>query len=185
MKLGDIIKVEVSNISISITEDCPKKVSGRELAGLQYIGRYILHNLHNNFRNHKKWRDIELQQATSLSRACSTTKPCGNQKLNSLMSRGGLSFIKPQFQKILVIAERYFCHKTQVSYLCEIDLKKISYDLVYFRYIKDYFSEIVEESELKPYDIVSDGVLHGIIELYIKIRSFSTAADYVHNDTVV
>ena len=53
MKLGDIIKVEVSNISISITEDGPKGVSERELAGLQYIEGYIVHKFHNNFRNHK------------------------------------------------------------------------------------------------------------------------------------
>ena len=95
MKLRDIIKVEVSNISISITEDGPKKVSERqrerELAGLQHIGGYILHKLHNNFRNHKNWRDIELQQqATSLIGAFSTTEPCGNKKLNSVMSRRGL-----------------------------------------------------------------------------------------------
>ena len=38
MKLGDILKVEVSNISISMTEDGPKSAQERELAGLQYIG---------------------------------------------------------------------------------------------------------------------------------------------------
>ena len=37
VKLADFIKVEVSNVSISITEDDPKSVSERELAGLQYI----------------------------------------------------------------------------------------------------------------------------------------------------
>ena len=63
MKLGDIIKVEVSSISIRITKDGPKSVSERELAGLQYIGDYIVHKLHNNFRNHKNWKDIELQRA--------------------------------------------------------------------------------------------------------------------------
>ena len=61
-----------------------------QLAGLQHIGGYILRKLHNNFRNHKNWRDIELQQATSLIGACSTTKPCENKKLNSVMSRRGL-----------------------------------------------------------------------------------------------
>ena len=59
-KLGDIAKVEVSNVNISITEDGLKSVSEREVAGLQYIGGYIVHKLHNNFRNHKNWRDIEL-----------------------------------------------------------------------------------------------------------------------------
>ena len=118
-------------------------------------------------------------QATSLIGACRTTMPCENQKLNSVMSRGGLLFIKPQFQKILVIAERNLRRKTQVSYLHEIDVKKITYDLVNCQYIKEYFVEIVEESELKPSGIVIDDVLHGIIELYIKVRSFSTAKDYV------
>ena len=55
MKLGDIIQLDVSNIIISITEDGPKKVSQRELAGLQYI----VHTLHNCFRSHKNWRSIE------------------------------------------------------------------------------------------------------------------------------
>lgn len=59
-KLGDIAKVEVSNVNISITEGGFKSVSEREIAGLQYIGGYIVHKLHNNFRSHKNWRDIEL-----------------------------------------------------------------------------------------------------------------------------
>ena len=59
MKLGDIIQLDVSNIIISITEDGPKKVSQRELAGLQYIGGHIVHTLHNCFRSHKNWRGIE------------------------------------------------------------------------------------------------------------------------------
>ena len=36
VKLADFIKVEVSNINISITEDDPKSVSERGLARLQY-----------------------------------------------------------------------------------------------------------------------------------------------------
>ena len=52
------------------------------------------------------------------------------------MSRGELSFIKPQVQKIIVIAKSYFYHKTEVFYLREIDVKKINYGLVNFKYIK-------------------------------------------------
>lgn len=73
-------------------------MTDRELAGLQYIGGYIVHKLHNNFRNHKYWRDLELQQVNSLGEACRTTKRCENQILKNIMFRGGLSFIKPQFQ---------------------------------------------------------------------------------------
>ena len=91
MKLGEIINVVL--LVLASQKMVPKKCQRereRELAGLQHIGGYILHKLHNNFRNHKNWRDIELQQATSLIGACSTTKPCENKKLNSVMSRRGL-----------------------------------------------------------------------------------------------
>ena len=77
-----------------------------------------------------------MQQAISLIGLWRTTKPYENQKLNSVMSRGGLSFIKPQFQKTLVIAEQYFYRKTEVSYLRETDVKKITYDLVNFKCFK-------------------------------------------------
>ena len=85
------------------------------------------------------------------------------------MPRVGLSFIKPQFQKISVISERYFRRRIEVSYLCEIDVKKLR---MTFKNITEYFTEIVEESKLKSYCIVNDDILYGIIELYINVRSF-------------
>ena len=118
-----------------------------------------------------------MQQSTSLTGACRTTKPCENQKLNSVMSRGGLSFIEPKFQNILVNTEQYFCWKIEVSHIRETDVKEITYGLDNFKYIKEYFAEIVEESGLKPYGIVSDNVLQCTIDLYIKVRSSPTARD--------
>ena len=52
-------------------------------------------------------------------------------------------------------------------------VKKITYDLVSCKYIKEYL-----QKQLKKMGTVSN-VFHGIIELYIKVRSFSTARDYV------
>ena len=64
MKIGDIIKVEVLNISLSISKYGPNSVLERDLTGLQYAGAYIMHKMNNNVRNRKNWRDIEFQQAT-------------------------------------------------------------------------------------------------------------------------
>ena len=64
MKIGGIIKVEVSNKSLSISKYRPNSVLERDLAGLQYSGSYIMHKMNNNVRNYKNWRDIEFQQAT-------------------------------------------------------------------------------------------------------------------------
>ena len=56
MKLAGFIKAEVSNISISITDDDPKIVSERKRKGLQYIEVYIVHKLHNSFKITKTGR---------------------------------------------------------------------------------------------------------------------------------
>ena len=53
MKIGDIIKVEASNISLSNSKYGPNSVLERALAGLQYAGGYIMHKMNNNVRNHK------------------------------------------------------------------------------------------------------------------------------------
>lgn len=73
------MKVEVSNASIKITENGPKGLLERDLTDLQNIGGYTVDKFHNNFRNQKYWRDIELHQATSFIGAYRTTKPCKNQ----------------------------------------------------------------------------------------------------------
>ena len=65
MKVGGIIKVEVSNAIISITEKGPKSLLEKDLTGLQYIGGYTVDKFHNNLRNQKNWRDIEVQLAAS------------------------------------------------------------------------------------------------------------------------
>ena len=53
-------------------------------------------------------------------------------------------------------------------------VKKITYDLVSCKFIKEYL-----QKQLKKMGTVSNNVFHGIIELYIKVKSFSTARDYV------
>ena len=68
-----------------------------------------------------------MQQTSSLIGACRATKPCENQKLSGAMSRRGLSFFKPKFQKILVIVENYFRRKTEASHLREKNVKKTTY----------------------------------------------------------
>jgi hypothetical protein len=42
-------------------------LSDRKIAGLQYLGGYVLHNLHRNTNN---WKSSESQQAMSLLKAC-------------------------------------------------------------------------------------------------------------------
>ena len=70
----------------------------------------------------------------------------------------------------MVIAEQYFRRKAEVPYLRKIDVKKLTYDLVNFKYIKKYSAKIVEGKEVKSYGVVRDDG---------KVRSFLIARNYI------
>ena len=72
MILGDVINAEVSNLDFRI--DVRNNVSKREITSLQYIEGCIVHKLHKRFRNHKNYREIQLQKAITLTTACQTTQ---------------------------------------------------------------------------------------------------------------
>ena len=42
-----------------------KNILEREIAGLRYIGEYIVHKLYNKLGNHKNWKETELREAVT------------------------------------------------------------------------------------------------------------------------
>ena len=137
-KLGDIIKVVGSNLDFSIEMvqwDGPKK---RKRNNWSLVYRWLHCALHNKLGNHEKQKE----RITASYRA---------------LSRIGLLFIKPQSDKIFVVAEKYFICKTDISYLWQTDTRKISYELFNFKIFKNYFVEIVRESTIEPNASVGTG----------------------------
>ena len=47
-----------------------KSLQEKEITGLQYLGGYVLQNLHKKHRASKNWKSTESQQAMSLLTAC-------------------------------------------------------------------------------------------------------------------
>ena len=66
-----------------------------------------------------------------------------NEKLNSALFRGGLSFIRSQFKKTLVDAEAFLDMK-QIFHIV-----RTLYESISFKFIIDCFPKAVEESVTK------------------------------------
>ena len=80
----------------------------RDIAGLQYLGGYVLHKLH---RKHAKANTKESQQAMAILKAGKleeSTHGATTQKLITSLNRGGLWSITMPTQRIFVKIEKHF-----------------------------------------------------------------------------
>lgn len=162
-----------------------KALKEKEIAGLQYLGGYVLQNLHNKHRASKNWKSTESQQATSLLNACKEESKTitESQKLISSLSRGGLWNPTKKAQKIFLRAEHHFRNN------CKTDQRSINIEAVIEKCCKDtdvvaFFNEIVSESSLEIDSRISKDMLHSIITLYLRVRSFSFARDVIQKHKI-
>ena len=80
-------------------------LSEREKAGLQYVGGYVLHNLHNK---HRGSSSTESQQAMAILKAGNLETSVDSQKRISTLNRGGLWSITEPAEKVFLKTEHYF-----------------------------------------------------------------------------
>lgn len=104
---------------------------------------------------------------------------CDSQKLVSNLSRGGLCSITEPAQNIFFKTEYYFRHLTSTASLQRVDISGITRKSVSDSEVLSNYQCIVSDAELIPDSHVSKDVLHGIVSLYIRVRSFSFAKDIV------
>ena len=87
----------------------------KQQAGLQYVGGYVLHNLHKEYARNNK---TENQQAImAILKAGKLEHGCESQKRVSSLSRGGLWNITKYAQNIFLKTEHQFRHFTSVNCL--------------------------------------------------------------------
>ena len=91
-------------------------LSEKEKAGLQYLGGYVLHNLHKKCAR-KSSR--ESHQAMAILKAGKLEDGCYSQKLVSSLSRGGLWSITEPAQKVFSKTEHYFRQYTFKKLVCK------------------------------------------------------------------
>ena len=100
-----------------------------------------------------------------------------SQRLIATQSRGGLTAVKSEIQKIFQLAERKFRVDTSASTAFRIDTNTIMHDLLVNTKVASLFTSIIENSGVAIDSEVKDNLLENMLKLYLQIRSFSYARD--------
>ena len=155
-------------------------LSDKETAGLQYLGGYVLHNLHKKCA---KMSSSESQQAMAILKAGKLEEGCDSQKLVSTLSRDGLWSITEPAQKIFTRSEHYFRQSTlkSASSMQIVDITGIAQKSLTDNDVVANYQTTVSNAELVPTKNVSKDVLYSIVNLYIRVRSFSLAKDIIQD----
>ena len=155
-------------------------LSEKGKAGLQYPGGYVLPNLHKKCARKSS---SESQQAMAILKAGKLEEGCDSQKLVSSLSRGGLWAITEPAQQIFSRTEHYFRQSTFISAssLKRLDIVGIAQKSVSDSDVISSYQTMVSYAELVPTKNVRKDVLHRVVNLYIRVRSFSLAKDIIQN----
>ena len=104
---------------------------------------------------------------------------CNSQKLVSNLSRGGLWHITKCSQKNFFRIEHHFRQLSPDGNLQSVNIKGITDKSVTDSELLAYYNLMVSDSELVPATHVIKDVLHAIVHLYVRVRSFSLAKDII------
>ena len=155
----------------------------KEKAALQYLGGYVLCTLHKRIRKSKDWMTNFKQQVLAVLQAGKQSNDCETaQTLVDCVNRGGLWKINQTVEQIFTIAEINFKIVTTESEepITKISKTDIVDNLEKNPKVDSLFQEWVGSADLEVSKDVSKDVLHQVLLLYIKVRSFSFAKDVIN-----
>ena len=158
------------------------KLSDEEKAGLQYIGGYVLHKLHTKHVS----KSSESEQAISILKAgkLEDQNAIECQKLTSSLNRGGLWAITKSAQSIFERTEHYFRDTTSNTTVQNIAFASIISRSVHDVEVVSAYNSLLSNYQLIINSSVAKDVLHNIIQLYVKVRSFSFAKDIIQKHKI-
>ena len=181
---GTVVALELSTKLLSIiksdgqskdVDEIPSEITKNELQGMQYLGGYIFHKLYKKFRNSKKWQCDFNQQCINILLAAQTDKD-EDQILNNIRDRGGLWLINEYCQNIFQISETIFREKTK-RVTNKIDFHEIVENILKDSDVNSNFGYLCDNAACHVDKEVSLNLLKTIIQLYVRVRSFSHAKD--------
>ena len=181
---GTVVALELSTKLLSIiksdgqskdVDEIPSEITKNELQGMQYLGGYIFHKLYKKFRNSKKWQCDFNQQCINILLAAQTDKD-EDQILNNIRDRGGLWLINEYCQNIFQISETIFREKTK-RVTNKIDSHEIVENILKDSDVNSNFGYLCDNAACHVDKEVSLNLLKTIIQLYVRVRSFSHAKD--------
>lgn len=151
----------------------------RDIAGLQYLGGYVLHKL---YRKHAKANTKESQQAMAILKAGKleeSTHGATTQKLITSLNRGGLWSITMLAQRIFVKIEKHFRLLTPNINLQGINLSGITRKAITDSDILSNFDLMVADASIESGSHIRKDVLYSIVKLYVRVQAFSVSKDVI------
>lgn len=104
-----------------------------------------------------------------------------SQKLVSNLNRRGLWQITKYSEKVFSRIEHHFRQLSLDGNLQRVNIKGITDKSVTDSELLSYYDLIVSDSELVPATHVIKEVLHAVVNLYVRVRSFSLAKDFIQH----
>ena len=151
----------------------------RDIAGLQYLGGYVLHKL---YRKYAKANTKESQQAMAILKAGKveeSTNGATTQKLITSLNRGGLWSITMPAQRIFVKIEKHFRLLTAHINLQGINLSGITRKALTDSDILSNFDLMVADASIESGSHIRKDVLYSIVKLYVRVQAFSVSKDVI------
>ena len=179
-KLADMMIVHLKELTQKNPKIHCKEVCERELGGLQYIGGYVLHNLHKKYRNGKNWRSLECQHSMAILRACKADDAdTSDNRLVACLNRGGLWAIKKELEMVFLITEQYFRAGKSTSGVEKLNFQGIINAAMNDDHLNSLFASVVSEIDICPSSYLVKDLLFSILSLYVRVRCFSHARDII------
>ena len=158
-----------------------KEITEREMAGLQYLARYVATSLIYKIKSEKNHGNSELNEQMLLVLQVCKIHNISEQKLIACQTRGCLTGVNVECQKILIIAEQTFWAYTSAHHLNIIENEKITKSLLENIKVITHLNSFVDcNSCNKLNEELKLNVLERMLKNYIRVRSFSYAKDFTN-----
>ena len=158
-----------------------RQITAREKAGLQYLGGFILRNIFYRIKEKSKMSPSnESEEMMALLKSCKTDTKPENQRLVFALDRGGLWYTVEAFQEMIIEAEKiFFSEVTGRSNIRVIDYVGILCNMMKNQDSRRLFRENSTLCDIDITETTESTTLHSILHLFIKVRAFNFAKDYV------
>ena len=171
-----LVHCKQQKYSTTSSETLPP-LTDKQQARLQYVAGYVLQNLYK--KDHTVNSD-ESQQAMAILKA-GKLEISDSQKLVSSLNRGGLCSVILPAQKIFLITKHYFRQSTLKTGLQKNDVVGITHKSTSDGDILANYHITVADAGCKADNDVKKGILHVILSLWVRVRSFSYTKDIVQH----
>ena len=173
----EINRTESTTEGISTTTSSEKRINPEERGPLSYLAGYIVSKLHKTCARTKDKNNGEL---LSLLQNMKSAEGLTNSFI-SARTRGGLVTPCDDLVGILEIAEVLFREKLNESeeLLRKIPVENICISTMNSPQVKSLWENIVMSADVNQSSSTQKLLLENVIKLYLKVRSFSYAKDYI------